>query len=67
MFQEEQCSTWMLLVLYQALKVTPGNLELSTAGKAATVSPLWAGPRALISRCGKKGLEGRFSLLTGSG
>ena len=46
----------------RARKVTPGNLELSTAGKAATASPLWAGPRALISMCGKKGLEGTFSL-----
>ena len=46
----------------RAPKVTPGNLELSTAGKAATVSPLWAGPRAPISMCGKKGLEGMFSL-----
>ena len=46
----------------RARKVTPGNLELSTAGKAATVSPLWAGPRALISMCGKVGLEGMFSL-----
>ena len=27
-------------------KVTPGNLELSTAGKAATGSPLEAGPGA---------------------
>ena len=46
----------------RAPKVTPGNLELATAGKAATGSPLWAGPRALISMCGKVGLEGTFSL-----
>ena len=46
----------------RAPKVTPGNIELATAGKAATGSPLWAGPRALISMCGKVGLEGTFSL-----
>ena len=46
----------------RAPKVTPGNLGLATAGKAATGSPLWAGPRALISMCGKVGLEGTFSL-----
>ena len=46
----------------RAPKVTPGNLELDTAGKAATGSPLWAGPRALISMCGKVGLEATFSL-----
>ena len=46
----------------RAPKATPGNLELDTAGKAATGSPLWAGPRALISMCGKVGLEGTFSL-----
>ena len=46
----------------RATKVTPGNLELDTAGKAATGSPLWAGPCALISMCGKVGLEGTFSL-----
>ena len=46
----------------RAPNVTPGNLELATAGKAATGSPLWAGPRALISMCGKVGLEGTFSL-----
>ena len=63
MFQEVQCSTWMPLVLYQkGTKVTPGNRELATAGKAATGSPLWAGPHALIFMCGKVGLEGTFSL-----
>ena len=46
----------------RAPKVTPGNLEVATAGKAATESPLWAGPRALISMCGKVGLKGTFSL-----
>ena len=48
-------------------KVTPGNLELSTAGKAATGNPLEARPGALISMCGKVRLEGMFSLLTGAG
>ena len=43
-------------------KVTPGNLELATPGKAATGSPPWAAPGALISMCGKVGLEGTFSL-----
>ena len=58
----------MLLVLSRkAPKVTPGNLELSTAGKAATGSPLEAWPGALISMCGKVRLEGMFSLLTGAG
>ena len=46
----------------RAPKVTPGNLELATAGNAAIGSPLWAGPRALISMCGKVGLEATFSL-----
>ena len=46
-------------------KVTPGNLELSTARNAATGSPLEAQPGALISMCGKVRLEGMFSLLTG--
>ena len=46
----------------RAPKVTPGNLELATAGKATTGNPIWAGPRALISMCGKVGLEGTFSL-----
>ena len=46
----------------RAPKVTPGNLELATAGKAATGCPLWAGPRVLISMYGKVGLEGTFSL-----
>ena len=46
----------------RAPNVTPGNLELATAGKAATGSPLWAGPCALISMCRKVGLEGTFSL-----
>ena len=30
--------------------------------KAATGSPPWAAPGALISMCGKVGLEGTFSL-----
>ena len=51
----------------RAPKVTPGNLELATAGNAATWSSLWAGPRALISMCGKVGLEGRFSLWGAAG
>ena len=46
----------------RAPKVTPGNLALSTAGKATTGNPIWAGPRALIFMCGKVGLEGTFSL-----
>ena len=46
----------------RAPKVTPGNLELATAGKAATGSPPWAAPGALISMCGEVGLEGTFSL-----
>ena len=46
----------------RAPKVTPGNLELATPGKAATGSPPWAAPGALISMCGKVGLEGMFSL-----
>ena len=46
----------------RAPNVTPGNLELATAGKAATGSPLWAGPCALFSMCRKVGLEGTFSL-----
>ena len=51
----------------KAPKVTPGNLELATPGKAATGSPLEAGPGALISMCRKVRLEWRFSLLTGAG
>ena len=48
-------------------KVTPGNLELATVGKAETGSPLWVGPRALIYMCRKVGLEGTFSLWAGAG
>ena len=43
-------------------KVTKGNLELATPGNAATGSPPWATPGALISMCGKVGLEGIISL-----
>ena len=50
----------------RARKVTPGNLELATPGLAATGSPPWAAPAALISMCGKVGLEGRFSLWAGA-
>ena len=46
----------------RAPKVTPGNLELATPATAATGSPPWAAPGALISMCGKVGLEGTFSL-----
>ena len=46
----------------RAPKVTPGNLELATSGNAATGSPPWAAPGALISMCRKVGLEGSFSL-----
>ena len=46
----------------RAPKVTPGNLELATPAKAATGSPPWAAPGALISMCGKVGLAGTFSL-----
>ena len=46
----------------RAPMVTPGNLELATPAKAATGSPPWAAPGALISMCGKVGLEGTFSL-----
>ena len=46
----------------RAPKVTPGNLELATPAKAATGSPPWAAPGALISMCGEVGLEGTFSL-----
>ena len=46
----------------RAPKVTPGNLEVATPGNAATGSPPWAAPGALISMCGKVGLEGTFSL-----
>ena len=67
MFQEVQCSTWIPLVLYQsAPQVTPGNLELATPVVAATGSPPCAAPFALISMCGKVGLEGRFSLWAGA-
>ena len=37
----------------RAPKVTPSNLELATPGNAATGSPPWAVPGALISMCGK--------------
>ena len=50
----------------RARKVTPGNLELATPDLAATGSPPWAAPAALISMCGKVGLEGRFSLWAGA-
>ena len=46
----------------RAPTVTPGNLEVATPGKAATGRPPWAGPGALISMCGKVGLERTFSL-----
>ena len=46
----------------RAPTVTPGNLELATPGKAATGRPPWAAPGALISMCGKVGLERMFSL-----
>ena len=46
----------------RAPKVTPGNLELATPGKAVTGSPPWAASGALISMNGKVGLEGTFSL-----
>ena len=48
-------------------KVTPGNLELATPGLAATGSPPWAAPAALISMWGEVELEGRFSLWAGTG
>lgn len=48
-------------------KVTAGNLEVAPPGLAATGSPPWAAPAALISRCGEVGLEGRFSLWAGTG
>ena len=48
-------------------KVIPVNLELYTPGLAATGSPPWAVPPALISMCREVGLEGRFSLWAGSG
>lgn len=48
-------------------KVTPVHLELATPGLAATGSPPWAAPAALISMCGEVGLEGRFSLWAGAG
>ena len=51
----------------RAPKVTPGNLELATPAKAATGSPPWAAPGALISMCGKVGLEGTFSLWAEAG
>ena len=51
----------------KAPKVTPGNLELCTAHKATTGSPLEARPGALISMCRKVRLEGMFSLLTLAG
>ena len=46
----------------RAPKVTPDNLELATPGNTAPGSPPWAVPGALISMCGKVGLEGTFSL-----
>ena len=46
----------------RAPKVTPGNLELATPSNVAPGSPPWAAPGALISMCGKVGLEGTFSL-----
>ena len=46
----------------RAPKVTPDNLELATSGNTTTGSPPWAAPGALISMCGKVGLEGMFSL-----
>ena len=51
----------------RAPKVIPFNLELDTPGLAATGSPPWAVPAALISMCRKVGLEGRFSLWAGAG
>ena len=48
-------------------KGRPGNLELATPGLATTLSTPWAGPAALISMCGKVGLEWRFSLCAGAG
>ena len=48
-------------------KVTTGNLELATPGLAATGSPPWAAPAALISMWGEVELEGRFSLWAGTG
>lgn len=48
-------------------KVTAGNLELATPGLAATGSPPWAAPAALISMWGEVELEGRFSLWAGTG
>ena len=51
----------------RAPKVTPGHLELATPGLASTMSLSWAAPGSLISMCRERGLEGRFSLLTGSG
>ena len=47
-------------------QVTPGNLELATPVVAATGSPPCAVPFALISMCGKVGLEGRLSLWAGA-
>ena len=43
------------------------NEELATPGLAATGSPPWAAPAALITMCGKVGLEGRFSPWAGAG
>ena len=53
--------------LRRAPKVTPVNLELATPGLAATGSPPWAAPTALIAMCGEVGLEGSFSLWAGAG
>ena len=43
------------------------NEELATPGLASTGSPPWAASAALISMCGKVGLEGRFSPWAGAG
>ena len=53
---------FLLSFTRRAPKVTTGNLEQATPGKAATGSPPWAAPGAFISMCGKVGLEGTFPL-----
>ena len=68
MFQVVQGSAWKHLVLYQEVTHgNPVNQELATPGVAATGSPPWAAPAAVISMCGEVGLEGRLSLWSAAG